>query len=106
MSFYKNDIKELYKNKNFSSWLISGTEDMACATIGTLRTFHELNYTVKEKWKQWKVDGQVAGMEQTYDYGLKFITVKNAGHSVLSDQPKAGQKILMKNMRDIQEENF
>ena len=43
MSFYKNDIKELYNKKNFSSWLFSGTEDMACVTIGTLRTLHELN---------------------------------------------------------------
>ena len=39
-------------------------------------------------------------MEQTYDYGLKFITVKNAGHSVLSDQPKAGQKIFEKFLED------
>jgi carboxypeptidase C (cathepsin A) len=91
MNFYRNDIKDLYERKNFSSWLFSGTEDIACVTLGTLRTLNELNFPIKEKWKKWKVDGQVAGMEQTYDYGLKFFTVKNSGHSVISDQPKASQ---------------
>ena len=32
INFYKNDIKELSKKKNFSSWLFSGTEDVACNT--------------------------------------------------------------------------
>ena len=35
-------------------------------------------------------------MEQTYDYGLKFITVKNAGHRVPLDNPKVA-KILLDN---------
>ena len=96
MNFYRNDIKDLYERKNFSSWLFSGTEDMACVTLGTLRTLNELKYPIKEKWKKWKVDGQVAGMEQTYDYGLKFITVKGVGHMVPEDNPKVA-KILLDN---------
>ena len=94
--FYKNDIKELNKNKNFTSWLYSGTEDMIVPTLATLRFLKELNYTIKEKWKKWKVDGQVAGMEQTYDYNLKFITVKNAGHSVVEDNQKVAKALLDK----------
>ena len=94
--FYRNDIKELSKNKNFTSWLYSGTEDMIVSTLATLRFINELNYTIKKKWKQWKVDGQVAGMEQTYDYNLKFITIKNAGHSVVEDNQKIATALLDK----------
>ena len=94
--YYKNDIKELSKNKNFTSWLFSGTEDIAVTTLGTLRFINELNYTIKEKWKQWKVDGQVAGMEQTYDYNLKFITIKGVGHMVPEDNPKIAKILLDK----------
>ena len=96
INYYKNDIKELSKNKNFSSWLFSGTEDIAVATLGTLRFLNELNYTIKEKWKQWKVDDQVRGMEQTYDYNLKFISIKGVGHMVPEDNPKVA-KILLDN---------
>ena len=105
IKIYQNEIKEFYEKKNFSSWLFSGTEDIACVTIGTLRIFHELNYTIKEKWKKWKVDDQVVGMEQTYDYGLKFITVKNAGHRVPQDQPKVA-KILLDNYIKFIKENY
>ena len=94
--YYKKDIKELSKNKNFTSWLYSGTEDMIVPTIATLRFLNELNYTIKEKWKKWKVDGQVAGMEQTYDHNLKFITVKGVGHMVPEDNPKVAKILLDK----------
>ena len=76
---------------------------MACVTIGTLRALNELNYTIKEKWKKWKVDDQVVGMEQTYDYGLKFITVKGVGHMVPEDNPKAAKIILDNYIKFIKE---
>ena len=94
--FYKNDIKNLSKEKNFTSWLYSGTEDIQCTTLAALRTLNELNYTIKDKWKKWVVDDQVVGMEQTYDYGLKFITVKNSGHMVVEDQPKIAKLLFDK----------
>ena len=93
---YKNDIKNLSKEKNFTSWLYSGTEDIQCTTLAALRTLNELNYTIKDKWKKWVVDDQVVGMEQTYDYGLKFITVKNSGHMVVQDQPKIAKLLFDK----------
>ena len=94
--FYQNEIKNLSAEKGFTAWLYSGTEDMQCTTLATLRTLHELNYSVKEKWKKWKVDDQVVGMEQTYEYGINFITVKNAGHLVVEDQPKISKLLLDK----------
>ena len=43
-------------------------------------------------------------MEQTYDHGLTFLTVKNAGHLVVEDQPKIAKDLLDKfiqfNMRE------
>ena len=69
---------------------------MIVPTLATLRFINELNYSIKEKWKKWKVDGQVAGMEQTYDYNLKFITVKKAGHSVVEDNQKVAKALLDK----------
>ena len=35
-------------------------------------------------------------MEQTYDYNLKFITIKNAGHSVVEDNQKIAKALLDK----------
>ena len=96
MFYYKKDIKELSSKKNFSSWLYSGTEDIIVTPLATLRTLKYLNYTIKEKWKRWKVDGQVVGMEQIYEYGLRFITVKNAGHMVVEDNPKIAKALLDK----------
>ena len=94
--FYQNEIKNLSAEKGFTSWLYSGTEDMQCTTLATLRTLNKLNYSVIEKWKKWKVDDQVVGMEQTYEYGINFITVKNAGHLVVEDQPKISKLLLDK----------
>ena len=96
ISFYKNDIKELSNKKNFSSWIFSGTEDIAVATLGTLRFINELHYPIKERWKKWKVDSQVVGMEQSYDYNLRFLTVKGVGHMVPEDKPKVAKALLDK----------
>ena len=104
IDFYKNDIKKLNKEKKFITWLYSGTEDIQCTTLATLRTLNELNFTIKDKWKKWIIDDQVVGMEQTYDHGLTFLTVKNAGHLVVEDQPKIAKDLLDKfiqfNMRE------
>ena len=95
-NFYKNDLKKLSSEKNFTVWLFSGTEDMAVTTLGTLRFLNELNYTIKEKWKKWKLDGQVVGMEQIYDNNLHFVTIKNSGHMVPEDNPKVAKALLDK----------
>ena len=95
-NFYKNDLKKLSSEKNFTVWLFSGTEDMAVTTLGTLRFLNELNFTIKEKWKKWRLDGQVVGMEQTYDNNLHFVTIKNSGHMVPEDNPKVAKALLDK----------
>ena len=93
---YRNELKKITKEKNFSIWLFSGTEDIAVTTLGTLRFLHEINYTIINKWKQWRIDGQLAGMEQSYDYNLRFLTVKGVGHMVPEDNPKVAKFLLDK----------
>ena len=95
LNFYKNDLEELSK-KGFKAWLFSGTEDIVVSTLATSRWINSCNFTISNKWKPLINDGQVIGMEQSYTNGLTFITVKNAGHMVPIDQPKAAKFILDK----------
>ena len=96
IEFYEKDIKELNKKKDFNSWLFSGTEDIAVTTLGTLRFINKLQYPITEKWKQWRFNNQVIGMEQSYEYGLRFITVKGVGHMVPEDNPLIAKLLLDK----------
>ena len=95
LNFYKKDLEELSK-QGFKAWLFSGTEDIIVSTLATSRWINSLNFTIVNKWKPVINDGQVIGMEQSYSNGLTFITVKNAGHMVPIDQPKAAKFILDK----------
>ena len=93
--FYKNDLQELIK-KGFKAWLFSGTEDGCVSMLGTLRWISYLNHTVDEECKPWFVDGQIAGMEQNYTSGLRFLTIKNCGHLANEDKPKETKILLDK----------
>ena len=95
LDFYRENLEQLTR-EGFKAWLFSGTEDIAVATLGTLRWINYSNYTVEKKWKQWYVDGQVAGMEQKYTSGLNIVTVKGCGHMVPQDNPKVAKKLLDK----------
>ena len=89
--FYKDVLPKL---KGFKAWIYSGTEDIAVTALGTLRWINYINYTVDEEWKPWYLDKQVAGMEQTYTSGLKFITVKGYGHIISEENPHLSKIIL------------
>jgi carboxypeptidase C (cathepsin A) len=89
--FYKDVLPKL---KGFKAWIYSGTEDIAVTALGTLRWINYINYTVDEEWKPWYLDKQVAGMEQTYTSGLKFITVKGYGHMIPEENPRLSKIIL------------
>ena len=95
LDFYKNDLSELSK-QGFKAWLFSGTEDIIVSTLATERWINYNNFTIKYKWKQVIDDGKFIGMEQSYTNGLTLITVKNAGHMVPIDQPRAAKFILDK----------
>jgi len=96
IDFYKEELPKL---KNFKAWIFSGAEDIAVTTLGTLRWMNYINYTIDEEWKPWYVDHQVAGMEQNYTSGLRFLTVKGVGHMVPEDSPKIGKFLLDKYLK-------
>jgi len=57
----------------------SGDTDGAVPTLGTRRWIKEMNLPIKEAWKPWIIDDQVAGYLTRYD-GLDFATIHGAGH--------------------------
>lgn len=48
-----------------------------------------MSYPVKEDWRPWMLDGEVAGYVTTYAAPVRFAfaTVKRAGHMVPQFQP-------------------
>ena len=94
-NFYVNKLKDLSDN-GFKSWIFSGTEDIAVATLGTLRWINYNNFTIDETWEQWIEDEQVLGMKQRYTNGLTILTVIGAGHMVPEDKPESAKKMLDK----------
>ena len=82
-NFY-SDIMVKYPDLNV--WVFSGTDDGVLSTLGTMRWVNKLGFNVELKWRQWKVNKQVAGFVQKYKEGLVLVTVKGAGHMVPQDQ--------------------
>lgn len=57
----------------------AGDTDGAVPDLGTRGWLRDLNWDIKEMWKPWMINDQVAGMIEQYD-GMDFITVKGVGH--------------------------
>ena len=87
IEFYNKFIVE-HKDLNLKVWVYSGDQDAAIPTLGTIRWIHNLGYNIIEDWKQWIADNQIAGMTILYDYGIRFISIKGAGHMVPQDKRK------------------
>lgn len=73
---------------------MSGTEDGVISTIGMMRWINKIGFTVNEKWRQWKINEQVAGYVQTYKEGITLITIKGAGHMAPQDKRQEAKIIL------------
>ena len=71
-------IYPVLRNK-YKLMFYSGDTDGAVSTYGSKEWIKELNWGVKEAWRPWYVNGQVAGYVEAYD-GLDFVTVKGVGH--------------------------
>ena len=91
LSFYS---ETMLKYPDLKVWLFSGTEDGVVPTLGTLRWINKLGFNVETKWRQWKVNNQVAGYIQKYYEGLVIVTVKGAGHMVPQDQRESAFKLV------------
>jgi carboxypeptidase C (cathepsin A) len=84
----------LLKHPEIKKYLMSGTEDGVISTIGTMRWINKIGFTVNEKWRQWKINEQVAGYVQTYKEGITLITIKGAGHMAPQDKRQEAKIIL------------
>ena len=59
----------------------SGNADGCVPTLGSEAWIRELKWAVKEEYRTWYTDGQVAGWIEEFD-GLTFAVVNGAGHLV------------------------
>jgi serine carboxypeptidase-like clade 1 len=57
----------------------SGDTDGAVPLAGTRKWIKDLNWGVKDAWRPWMTNDQVAGYVIGYN-GLDFATVKGVGH--------------------------
>lgn len=70
----------------------SGDVDAIVPTPGTRAWLKKLDLTITKAWAPWTLNGQTGGFWQQYD-GLRFTTVRNAGHQVPQYQPSRAFKM-------------
>ncbi|PHT51050.1 Serine carboxypeptidase-like 3, partial [Capsicum baccatum] len=88
----QNGIKETYiftsmdsisyhvnlSSKGYRSLIYSGDHDMGVPFQSTEAWITSLNYSITDSWRQWTVNGQVAGYTRSYSNKMTFAT--GAGH--------------------------
>lgn len=87
---FKADVSSVIDyHKNLSTLglqvlIYNGDHDLIIPNIGTQQWIKLLNLTVVNDWRQWLVDGQIAGYTIKYSengFRLTYATVLGAGHS-------------------------
>jgi len=69
--------------KNYRTLIFNGDVDACVPYNGNEEWTEGLGLPLKQGWRAWFVDNQVAGYVTTYDVnGFAFLTVKGAGHMV------------------------
>ncbi|GKV11066.1 hypothetical protein SLEP1_g22352 [Rubroshorea leprosula] len=63
-------------------WIYSGDLDGRVPVTSTRYSINKLGLKVKEEWRAWFHNSQVAGWVETYEGELTFATVRGAGHMV------------------------
>ena len=83
-----DSINYLLKNSNISILIYSGDTDLVVPFNGNQLWIKNLNLTINEKWKSWKIgDDYIAGYKVIYDK-LTFITIRGVGHLVPKWKPE------------------
>lgn len=83
----------------FKIFVMSGTSDAICGTVGTQEWIEELDMTPKKQWKQYFVNKEPAGYVNVYRAGKNrfiFATVNGAGHEVPMYKPQAAYELMKK----------
>ena len=90
----KNEFKELIEKHKIQTFIVyNGDNDIVCDFLGDQQFVDELRYKLVEKYKKWTIGGRTAGFVKRYE-GISFMTVRNAGHMVPTDQPEAALAII------------
>eukprot|EP00118_Oscarella_pearsei_P028674 m.2674 g.2674 ORF g.2674 m.2674 type:complete len:460 (+) comp8839_c0_seq1:55-1434(+) len=99
---YQGDVASvlvLYPNliKNYRTLIYNGDVDACVPYTDNQEWTSNLGYPVKEPWRPWTVDDQVAGYVTTYDInGFTFATVKGSGHMVPQYRPAQAYAMFQK----------
>lgn len=93
-SSMKSRVKELVEKHKIPTFIVfNGDIDMVCDFLGDQQFVDELGFKLLEKYRRWTVGGRTAGFVKRYE-GISFMTVRNAGHMVPTDQPEAAFAIV------------
>ena len=86
--------------KHLNVFIMSGTNDTICGSIGTQKWIQQLNIKPKKIWKQHFINNEPAGYFSTYagDNNKKFVfaTVNLAGHEVPLYKPQVAYSLMEK----------
>ncbi|XP_066392524.1 serine carboxypeptidase II-3-like [Miscanthus floridulus] len=76
-------------NTRLRVWVYSGDMDYVCPITVMRYSVKDLNLTVTKPWRPWYTPAnEVGGYIQQYEGGFTFASVRGAGHTVPSFQPK------------------
>ncbi|KAK1441394.1 hypothetical protein QVD17_07244 [Tagetes erecta] len=68
-------------NKGYRSLIYNGDHDLLIPHQSTQAWIKDLTSNVVDRWRPWKVNGQVAGYTESYSNMMTFATVKGGGHT-------------------------
>nr|XP_027089819.1 serine carboxypeptidase-like 11 isoform X1 [Coffea arabica] len=74
-------------SKGYRSLMYSGDHDFVVPFFATQAWIRSLNYPIIDDWRQWVVEGQVAGYTRSYANRMTFATVKGGGHTAPEYRP-------------------
>ncbi|GKE04338.1 serine carboxypeptidase-like protein 13 isoform X1 [Tanacetum coccineum] len=66
----------------------SGDHDMVTPHQSTQAWIKDLNYSVTDQWRSWRLNGQIVGYTESYSNLMTFATVKGGGHTPPQDKPE------------------
>ncbi|KAL3514424.1 hypothetical protein ACH5RR_027141 [Cinchona calisaya] len=74
-------------SKGYRSLVYSGDHDSIVPFLATQAWIRSLNYSTVDDWRQWVVQGQVAGYTRSHSNRMTFATVKGGGHTAPEYRP-------------------